>query len=86
MNVWEENMIIIHSISAMYVKFVFSNVIQELFQENQFSEERKLDHEIERLYSCTNLMEILAVTQDNIKEYEEFLERSMSDSRMKLLL
>ena len=24
--------------SAMYVKFVFSNVIQELFQENQFSE------------------------------------------------
>ena len=38
--------------SAMYVKFVFSNVIQ-----------------------------ILAITQENIKEYEEFLERSMSDSR-----
>lgn len=34
--------------SAMYVKFVFSNVIQELFQENQFSEEYKLDHEVER--------------------------------------
>ena len=67
--------------SAMYVKFVFSNVIQELFQENQFSEERKLDHEVERLYSCTNLKQILAITQENIKEYEEFLERSMSDSR-----
>lgn len=46
--------------SAMYVKFVFSNVIQELFQENQFSEEYKLDHEVERLYSCTNLKQILA--------------------------
>ena len=67
--------------SAMYVKFVFSNVIQELFQENQFSEERKLDHEVERLYSCTDLKQILAITQENIKEYEEFLERSMSDSR-----
>ena len=67
--------------SAMYVKFVFSNVIQELFQENQFSEERKLDHEVERLYSCTNLKQILAITQENIKEYEELLERSMSDSR-----
>ena len=67
--------------SAMYVKFVFSNVIQELFQENQFSEERKLDHEVERLYSCTNLKQILAITQENIKEYEEFLERSMSESR-----
>ncbi len=67
--------------SAMYVKFVFSNVIQELFQENQFSEERKLDHEVERLYSCTDLKQILAITQENIKEYEEFLERSMSGSR-----
>ena len=56
-------------------------MIQELFQENQFSEERKLDHEVERLYSCTNLKQILAITQENIKEYEEFLERSMSDSR-----
>ena len=67
--------------SAMYVKFVFSNVIQELFQENQFSEERKLDHEVERLYSCTNLKQILAITKENIKEYEAFLERSMSESR-----
>ena len=67
--------------SAMYVKFVFSNVIQELFQENQFSEERKRDHEIEKLYNCTDLKQILAITQDNIREYEEFLERSMSGSR-----
>ncbi len=67
--------------SAMYVKFVFSNVIQELFQENQFSEERKLDHEIEKLYNCTDLKQILAITEDNIREYEEFLERSMSGSR-----
>lgn len=67
--------------SAMYVKFVFSNVIQELFQENQFSEERRLDHEIERLYSCTDLKQILSITQENIREYEEFLERSMSESR-----
>ena len=41
----------------------------------------KLDHEVERLYSCTNLKQILAITQENIKEYEEFLERSMSESR-----
>ncbi|MBU5479738.1 response regulator transcription factor [Blautia sp. MSJ-19] len=67
--------------SAMYIKFVFSNVIQELFQENQFSGERKLEHEIERLYSCRNIREILAVTEDNIREYETFLSRSMSESR-----
>lgn len=67
--------------SAMYIKFVFSNVIQELFQENQFSGERKLEHEIERLYNCRNIREILLVTEDNIKEYEAFLDRSMSTSR-----
>lgn len=62
-------------------KHVFSNVIQELFQENQFSGERRLEHEIERLYNCRNIMEILEVTEDNIKEYEAFLDRSMSSSR-----
>ena len=67
--------------SAMYIKFVFSNVIQELFQENQFSGEHRLEQEVERLYKCKNIMEILAVTEDNIKEYEAFLDRSMSASR-----
>lgn len=67
--------------SAMYIKFVFSNVIQELFQENQFSGERRLEKEIDRLYNCRNIMEIMEVTEDNIREYEKFLERSMSESR-----
>ena len=65
----------------MYIKFVFSNVIQELFQENQFSGERRIEHEIDRLYNCRNIMEILEVTEENIREYESFLERSMSESR-----
>lgn len=67
--------------SAMYIKFVFSNVIQELFQENQFAGERRLEQEIERLYNCKNIREILEVTQENLTEYEAFLERSMSSSR-----
>ena len=67
--------------SAMYIKFVFSNVIQELFQENKFSGERRLEQEIDRLYSCRNIVEILEVTEENIREYEKFLERSMSESR-----
>ncbi|MDO5136547.1 MAG: response regulator [Eubacteriales bacterium] len=67
--------------SAMYVKFVFSNVIQELYQENQFSEERHLEKEIDRLYGCNDISQILKITEDNIREYTAFLERSMSASR-----
>ena len=67
--------------SAMYIKFVFSNLIQELFQEDRFSGERRLEKEIDRLYNCRNIIEILKVTEENICEYEKFLERSMSESR-----
>lgn len=67
--------------SAMYIKFVFSNVIQELYQENQFSEEKQLEREIERLYNCTDIVQILDVTEDSIREYEAFINRSMSESR-----
>ena len=67
--------------SAMYIKFVFSNVLQALFEEDQFSEERRLDLEIDRLYSCNSIGEIIKVTEENIRQYEKFLERSMSESR-----
>lgn len=67
--------------SAMYVKFVFSNVIQELFQENQFSEERRLEQEVDRLYRCNNIGQILKITKENIQEYEKFLKNSMEGSR-----
>lgn len=67
--------------SAMYIKFVFSNVIQELFSENRFGGEHKLEKEIERLYNCGNISQILEVTEENIKAYEAFLDRSMSESR-----
>jgi len=67
--------------SAMYIKFVFSNVIQELFSENRFGGEHKLEKEIERLYNCSNISQILEVTEENIRAYEAFLNRSMRESR-----
>lgn len=67
--------------SAMYIKFVFSSVIQELYQENQFAGERRLEQEIDRLYRCNNMSEVLALTENNITQFEEFLERSMKESK-----
>ena len=49
--------------SAMYVKFVFSNVIRELFQENRFAGEHRLDLEVDHLYSCSTIQEIIEVTE-----------------------
>ena len=67
--------------SAMYVKFVFSNVIRELFQENRFAGEHRLDLEVDHLYGCSTIQEIIEVTEKIIRQYEEFLDRSMSESR-----
>lgn len=67
--------------SAMYIKFVFSNVIQELYQENKFSEERKLEQEIDRLYNCTDIVQIMEMTEECIRDYEVFINHSMDDSR-----
>ncbi|MBR2257550.1 MAG: response regulator [Blautia sp.] len=70
--------------SAMYVKFVFSNVIQELFQEESFVRDRRLDLEIDKLYACSDIGSILEITRQCITEYEIFLERMMKASRNKV--
>lgn len=67
--------------SAMYIKFVFSKVIQEIYQENHFEEERHLEQEIDRLYNCQNILQILEVTEENIRKFEKYVRRSLSDSR-----
>lgn len=65
------------SFSAMYVKFVFSNVVQEIFQEDHFVEEGRLEKEIDLLYACNSIGQILRVTEGIIKEYESFIQNSL---------
>ncbi len=67
--------------SAMYIRFVFSNLIQELYRENQFAGEKRLEKEIDCLYACQDILQILDVTEENIREYEKFVKDSMSESR-----
>ena len=66
--------------SAMYVKFVFSNVLQELFQEPDFARESLLEKKIDLLYSYSDMGRILEVTRQAINEYESFLERRMESA------
>lgn len=73
------------SFSAMYVKFVFSNVVQEIFQENYFSEEGRLEKEIDLLYACNSISQILMLTENIIREYEEFLKNSIKESGEELI-
>ena len=66
--------------SAMYVKFVFSGVLQELFMEKSFAGEQKLDEEIRRMYACTDMDGILKIAWRNIRAYRLYLERTFREA------
>ena len=70
-----------HPVFCHVCEICFSNVIRELFQENRFAGEHRLDLEVDHLYGCSTIQEIIEVTEKNIRQYEAFLERSMSESR-----
>lgn len=65
--------------SALYVKFVFSSVIQELYQEEIFARENHLENEVKELYSCTNIKQILKIAEENLKKYEKYVCDSLDD-------
>ena len=66
--------------SAMYVKFVFSSVIQALLQDDGFSGENSMEPEIDRIYASRNITQILDITRQAIAGYEAYTDRCMQDS------
>lgn len=70
--------------SGMYVKFVFSSVIQELFWEQEFARNQNLKEEIDKLYSCNSLSGILEVTKECVEKYCDFINETMEETRQKI--
>lgn len=70
--------------SGMYVKFVFSSVIQELFWEPEFARDQNLKEEIDKLYSCGSVSKILEVAKENIEKYCSFINETMEETRQKI--
>ena len=79
-NSLEENYNSNSRFSAMYVKFVFSSVIQSLFEEKEFAKTRNLSEAVERLYASQNIEGILTVTRECISEYEQFLTAGLEET------
>ena len=79
-NSLEENYRSNSRFSAMYVKFVFSSVIQELFEEREFAKTGNLSEAVERLYASQSITEILNVTRKCISAYENFITEGMEQT------
>ena len=71
--------------SAMYVKFVFSSVLQELLSEKQFASEYDVTGPIARMFMTEDLGEVISVTEESISAYEKFIVESISRLREEAL-
>ena len=67
--------------SAMYVKFVFSSVMQELLSEKQFASEYDISEPISTMFRTVDLADIVAITEESIRAYEQFIDESKSRRR-----
>ena len=48
--------------SEMYVKFVFSNIVKDIYEEINPGDVKALSKMIDRLYRCRKIEDVLAVT------------------------
>lgn len=57
--------------SEMYVKFVFSGIVKEIFQAMPSVGEKELSRTVDRLYRCRTIREVLRITEKCIRDLEK---------------
>ena len=59
--------------SEMYVKFVFSSILKELYEQMSDLNERNLSRKVDRLYKCRKIHDVINLVNEAIKEYETYV-------------
>ncbi len=59
--------------SELYVKFVFSNILKEIYEVIAVTGERELSKEVDRMYHCNTIQDVLEITKKAIREFEDYL-------------
>ena len=71
--------------SEMYVKFVFSAIVKEIYEQIQEIDERHLSKNIDKLYRCKKINDVLNIVEQAIYEYELFLNSRENSSRNEVM-
>lgn len=67
--------------SQLYVKFIFSNIIKEIYSMISDVDERKLNQEIDLLYRSSDIFDVIHITKMNIERLEENLSKNEKSLR-----
>lgn len=59
-----------HDISQVYVKFIFSNLLKDFYENLTITDEKELNNEIEMLYMSTDFNTVIEIVQKNIDRLE----------------
>lgn len=60
--------------SEMYVKFVFSSIVKEVFEAMACGGEKNLSRTVDQLYRCKTIQEVLEITEKVIGEFETYMQ------------
>lgn len=69
------------SYSEMYVKFLFSSIVKGIYEVMDLPDEKKLSREIDRLYRCRHLKDVLDITEKAVGDLEGFLAENTKGTR-----
>ena len=56
--------------SEMYVKFVFSSILKELYEQISPGDEKVLSRKVDRLYRCRKIRDVIDIVSDAVSEFE----------------
>lgn len=83
-NKLEEKYRKVKQFSEMYVKFVFSSILKEIYEVMSSAGEKELSRAVDRLYRCRTIQEVLAITEKSIRELENFLQEENEEFRKEI--
>lgn len=70
--------------SEMYVKFVFSSILKEIYEEMASAGDKSLSKKVDHLYRCRTIQDVLAVTESSIQELEAYLQEKNEGFRSEI--
>ena len=73
------------SFSEMYVKFVFSGIVKEIYEQFPEMGEKELAKKVEKMYRCRKIGELLDIVEEAIEEFESYLKNQKGGARKEIV-
>lgn len=67
------------------MKFVFSGIVKEIYEQRPESDEKELAQKVERMYRCRKIGDLLDIVSEAIDGFEQYLEEEEGGARREVV-